>query len=242
MCNVYLVKRFNHVTLAKRRRLLEENLVPILDESAENAPYIIDYFKEGDWLVEYRDSDKPLYVYKVKSYCYKPHLHLYVKHFIEAENIYKLDKSYVSADTHILLSRANHLEALPRYVCDMCVSYQDKVNTDPDEKIKHLIFLLELNRNTLNKAGKELLNDLGNGKLTSATLGAISSKRPSPKQTVRRTKIISPMELVDPSKIDGAISKAALEAYMQKHGGKFPAVKEFEKLIKRFRTTSGRRR
>jgi hypothetical protein len=242
MGKAYRIKRFDHVTTAKRRRLLEEGLVPVLDESPADAPGFKDYFREGDWLVEYRYSNKALYIYKVKAYHHKPHLDLYIKHFIEADIIYKLGSTYLSDDTHILLARANHLEALPPHVFDMFNRYQDKVNTDPDEKIKQLVFLLGIKRNTMGSIGKKVILELENGKLTAAELKGMLNKQLPTNEAVHRSRIKPVVELVDPSNVTGAISKAALEAYIKTHDGQLPTVKEFDKLTKRFIATGIRRR
>lgn len=245
MAKAYRIKRYDHVTPAKRRRLLEEKLVPLLDESAENAPTIQTYLNEGDWLIEYAEYGKQFYIYKVKAYHYKPRLHLYIKHFAEAEHIYRLESSYLADDTHILLASTDHLELLPTRIYDFLSNYHDRAVNDPTEKIKQLIFLLELNRNLLNKTGKELLHQLDSGEITADQLKAMLNKQLSGNKAVRGTKIRAAKpsaQLVDPSTITGAIPRTALETYMKNNDGQLPTIKEFEKLVERFMNPRSRRR
>lgn len=291
MGKAYRIKRYDHVTPAKRRRLLEEDLVPILDQPAENAPDVRHLLSEGDWLVEYRDKTKPIYIYKVKTYRYKPHLHLYVKHYAESNNVYQLGSEYFSDNTHLLLSEAKHLESLPEYLYDAADNYYSQLDSNLDERVKQLILKLKRKRNILTPFGRDILTELENGRLTFERFKqAISYVSPNIIDAVRqdfpeytdaewtethiprlkvmqweyreknmfdiqsynkvmvkkRSKTTTPVpplvEYVDPSKITGAISKAALESYMKQHNGQLPTVKEFEKLTKRFMTPGTRLR
>ena len=245
MSHAYRIKRYEHVTPAKRQRLLEEKLIPILDESSESQTDIKDYLHKGDWLVEYRDEDSHLYLYEVNRYQYKPHLHLYIKHYIQAATIYRLDSSSVPLDIRTSLSDAHHLELLPDSVLKMCVDYAASTNYDPDEEIKHLIFMLELNRNIIGSLGKQLLHDLDSGAITPGELKGILNRKMHSNQIVRNSKIgpsRKPADLIDPGTITGAIDKAALDAYMNRHKGQLPTKTEFEKYKKTFMSGGARRR
>jgi len=246
MANVYRIIRYDHVTPAKRRRLLEEKLVPLLTESDESAPNIASSFTKGDWLIEYEDSTGPFYLYKFKEYQYKPRLHMYVKHYAQVDLMYRLESSFLTDDKHEEIYRTSHLEQLPPEVTDQLVRYENTIVYDPDEKIKQLIFLLEVNRNLLNKTGQEFLHQLDTGQITASQLKALLNKNFRKNDSVASTKITpkkKPVELVDPSKIDGAIQRAALEHFTKQHDGQLPTVTQFDELIKKFMNpSSGRRR
>lgn len=245
MPKAYRVKRYDHVTPAKRRRLLEEKLVPLLDESSNSTVDIQSFLSKGDWLIEYVDYDNPLYLYKVKTYQFKPRLHLYIDHFAEVEHLYRLEGSALSDSTHILLTRTDHLEQLPAQICDIFRAYHEKATNDPIEKVKQLIFTLELGQNIDSKTGQELLRQLETGEVTAERLKAKLNKEYGKNKAVKNTKIRpgrTPAQLVDPNKITGAIPKAALETYIKNNDGQLPTVKEFDKLVARFMNPRSRRR
>lgn len=165
MPKAFRVKRYDHVTPAKRMRLLEESLVPILDEPTQDSLDIQNYLQKGDWLIEYNESSELFYLYRVKSYRHEPRLHLYIKHFIKADFIYELESAQLSDDSRTLLTSANHLEVLPVQLFDMADSYNDRINTDLDERFKQLIFKLKLRRNILPAFGRNVLRELEGGRL-----------------------------------------------------------------------------
>lgn len=290
MPNAYRTKRFNIVSNTKRRRLLEENLVPILNESDSLAENIQNYLKEGDWLIEYIDYESPLYIFRVKAYRHEPRLHLYIKHFIQADLVYELSATHLPDETKTLLAKSEHLEALPKQTYEILDDYAKRMESDLDERLKQLIIKLKLLRNTLTPLGRDILLQLENGKMSETRLkevlihsppdftNNVRNSLPDMSETEweemlsnidvlqweNREKAIFNLEdfnkmmnrnrngpaniekpeeeLVDPSKITGAISKAALETYTIKHNGKLPTLKEFEKLTKQFITTRRRRR
>lgn len=245
MRSAYRIKRYEHITPAKRRRLLEEKLVPILDDNRDKVNNIEDFLKEGDWLVEYRDSDRPIYLYKVKSYQHKLRLHLYVKHFIEAEIIYKLEGSYFSEDVQSILASTEHLGILPTHIFNLLEEYHEKAISDPYEKFKQVIFLLQHDRNNLNKIGKELLREVEKEQLAESVIRAKINNLSSKERNINREKKAPAQpvaDLVDPTTVTAAIPKAALEAYMKNHNGHLPTVKELENLTKRFMNPGTRRR
>lgn len=290
MSRAYRIKRYDHVTAAKRRRLLEEDLVPLSDEPLENTPDIQNYLKEGDWLVDYESFGKSFYVFRFKLYRYEPRLHLYVKHFAETDSVLRIHGSVLSDNSHLALSSAKHLELLPNYIFETLDMHNERAKTDLDEKLKQLITKLKLRRNTLTPLGVQALKGIENGSISKDRLKKILTHTDAailksvldqfPDFTVSekdqglknielgqwelRERLLFDLEdynkmknterplgtikkahseiLVDPSKITGAISKAALESYMKQHNGQLPTVKEFEKLTKRFMSPGTRRR
>lgn len=276
MPRAFRVKRYDHVTPAKRRRLLEESLIPILDETTNELLDIQNYLQNGDWLIEYNESNEPFYLYRVKSYQHEPHLHLYVKHYIKADFIYKLESTQLSDTQHSLLASADHLDALPVELLDMANSYNDSIITDYDERFKQLIFKLQLRRNILPTFGRNVLRELENGEMAHNRFkDALIHSSPEIIKIVRdsmpevtdaeweeklpalhnaqwenrekalfkftdvNTKTHKPsptIDYVDPNKVTGAISKAALDTYIKKHDGRLPTVKEFERITKSFRS------
>lgn len=166
----FRIKRYKYVDQRKWERLLEESLVPISDEPFENAPDNKVFFEKGDWLVEYADCKKPVYAYRVKSYRYEPHLHLYIKHFVEVDIIYNLPRNILSDNDYDFLAMAEHLEPLLPSMFDALNKYFNRMNFDFDERLTQLIFKLKLRRNILSPLGKEVLAGIEKGELSDTKL------------------------------------------------------------------------
>lgn len=159
------IKRHSYIDQRKWERLLEENLVPISDESLDNMPDIETYFEKGDWLIEYSDSSKPVYAYRVKSYRHEPHLHLYVKHFVEVDITYDISNNILSDGNRASLASAEHLESQPQSLLDTLNNYHDNMSINLDERLAQLILILKLRRNVLTPLGKIVLSRIESEKL-----------------------------------------------------------------------------
>lgn len=162
----FRIRRYAHVSPSKYRRLLEESLIPILDDSIHKLPDIQNYLSEGDWLVEFAGLEAPVKCYRFKQYRHKPHLHLYIKHYAEADVAFELDITGLSGEALKLLELADHLEILPPEISDRLIEYNESLSVDLDEKMKQLVHKLKTKRNVLTPLGKMTLTEIENGSLS----------------------------------------------------------------------------
>jgi hypothetical protein len=164
MSEAYRVMTFHHVTPSKRRRLLDDKLIPILDRFEEFnllehsiddimlSPYAqtlnigeyditeeqiltIQAMVKGDWLVEYYGTKRPIYLHKIDGYSHNRRAHLYIKHFAHIAHTFKVESSIFSEKDHETLAAASHLETMPLSFANMLEQYEELVKAR-DEKIK----------------------------------------------------------------------------------------------------------
>lgn len=153
MSEAYRVTRYHHVTPAKHRRLLLDNLVPLLDKFAEvkllhediedimmskdaRSLNITDFdayesqiltiqsITKGDWLIEYKDENNPIYLYKIERYQFEPRIHLHIKHFARIEHIFKIQSTIIPVEALKLIADAGHLATLPLSISNMLEKYE----------------------------------------------------------------------------------------------------------------------
>ena len=153
MSEAYRIRRFHHVTEAKHGRLRKEKLVPLLDRLAayhvmkdeiddllstdeamqlrmddidtlEEILNIVQNLLEGDWLIDYKSDEHPVYLMKFKEYSYQPHKHLFIKHFGEVSHVFEVKPADLPPDVLEPLLHASHLETLPLSVSNMLDKYE----------------------------------------------------------------------------------------------------------------------
>lgn len=162
MSEAYRVMSFHHVTPSKRRRMLEEGLLPLLDNFSnvdllsetiddimshqdalkmnvdefdyyENSILTVQAMIKGDWLVEYYGRQNPLYLHKLDGYRHDTRVHLYVKHFAHVAHSFKVRPEALSDKGHEILESTIHLETLPLSFAKMLERFEEMV-TKRDEK------------------------------------------------------------------------------------------------------------
>lgn len=177
MSEAYRIKRFHHVTQAKQKRLRDEKLVPLMaqfpftrvmseevddllstDEAMalkmdeidalEGQLYTIQNLIDGDWLIDYVNSEQPAYIMKFERYSYHQHRHLYIKHFAHVSHIFKVKSRDMPEEVLEPLTSARHLQTLPLSVSSMFDKYellasaqeqQEQVETRAKEKPHKII-------------------------------------------------------------------------------------------------------
>lgn len=153
MSEAYRIKRFHHVTETKHGRLRKEKLVPLLDRLAayhimkdeiddllstdeamqlrmddidvlEDTLGVMQNLLEGDWLIDYKSDEHPVYLMKFKEYSYQPHKHLFIKHFGEVSHVFEVKPADLPPDVLEPLLHASHLATLPLSVSNMLDKYE----------------------------------------------------------------------------------------------------------------------
>lgn len=153
MSEAYRIKKFHHVTGAKQKRLRDEKLVPLIarlpfahvisdsvddmlstkeamalkmDEIdlLEEQLYVTQNLLEGDWLIDYINSEQPAYIMKFERYGYHQHRHLYIKHFGHVSHVFKVKPNDMPEEVLEPLASAGHLGTLPLSVSNMLDKYE----------------------------------------------------------------------------------------------------------------------
>lgn len=162
MSEAYRVVRFHHVTPGKRRRLLEDNLIPLIDrfennnllkdsiddimlssyaqtlnideyDIAEEQILTIQAMIKGDWLVEYYGTKRPIYLHKIDGYSHNHRAHLYIKHFANIAHTFRVEPGIFSKNDHEILAAASHLETMPLSFATMLEQYEELVKARDDK-------------------------------------------------------------------------------------------------------------
>lgn len=187
MSEAYRIKKFHHVTETKHRRLRKEKLIPLVDrlplyhlheddlddllssreamqlrmediDALEDALNIIRNMLKGDWLIDYRGDDQPVYLMKYKKYSCLPHKHLFVKHFAEVSHVFEVKLSDLPPDVLEPLLHAGHLETLPLSVSRMLDKYEVLALALEQEAAKKVVEKEEPTKTTGLKRGRPSKN------------------------------------------------------------------------------------
>lgn len=207
MSEAYRVMNYHHVTSSKRKRLLEEGLVPILDyfanvhllqesiddimfhedalrmkveefDAYEDRILTIQSMLKGDWLVEYVSRDQPIRIHKLDGYRHNTKVHLYVKHFAHVAHSFSIKPNALSETGYAILESAAHLETLPLSFSKSLDKYELLVKQREEKKSQDEI--------------KRSIAEANRIKEERRNLRAVSSRKPGRPSRNGEVRIIKP--------------------------------------------------